>query len=119
MARPRRSSRFLGGIQTAPESDWTIISRRIKEGTIIPIIGNSLTIDHIFSQFFSEDDQAARDEGRLPLSVDEHLCSEWSDYIGYPLEDVTKLARVALYNRVIRHHDSEEANLSYLRFLKR
>jgi hypothetical protein len=105
--------KFMG-----PENEWATISRRIKEGTVVPIISNAFYNDRIFSQIFAEDDQTSRDEGQPPMTVDEILASEWANHISYPLEDITSLARVALYNRVLRHHDAEEANRSYLRFLK-
>ena len=119
MNTPRRSSRFAD-VQKfmGPESDWTLISRRIKEGTVIPIIGNSFFSDRIFGQFFADDNQSSHDDGQLPLTVDELLSSEWANTIQYPMADYTSLARVALYNRVLRHHDAEEANRSYLRFIK-
>jgi hypothetical protein len=119
MNAPRRSSRFVD-VQKfmGPESDWALISRRIKEGTVIPIIGNAFFGDRIFEQFFADDNQANQDQSQPALTVDELLAGEWANAIQYPLADYTSLARVALYNRVLRHHDAEEANRSYLRFLK-
>src|SRR5574341_1163800 len=72
------------------------IFRRIKDGTVIPFVGNGLRNDRIFDWWFAPDLTEKRDGDEPILSVDENLSVVWADYIGYPLVDTTNLARVAL-----------------------
>jgi hypothetical protein len=100
-----------------PKGDWTDICRRIKEGSIIPVIGNAVRNDGIFDWWLSASGIGTANGPEPGLSVDEFLAQEWSAVIGYPLLDTTNLARVALYNRA-RSKDPEEAKVNYLQFLK-
>ncbi len=99
-----------------PRGDWADICRRIKDGTVVPIIGNALRNDGVFEWFFSPAGEKA-DEEQLNQTVDEYLSQAWAEKLGYPLLDTANLARVALYNRVISK-DDEEAKVNYLLFLK-
>lgn len=101
------------------ESEWTEISRRIKDGRIIPVISNSFYLDAIFSALI---DQAAptgdSTQGCAVKMRSENLLSQaWAEKIGYPLGDTYELARVAQYQRA-RSKDDEEAKVEYLDFLK-
>jgi hypothetical protein len=113
-----RLNRFKPAVQ-AQEDYWSEISRRIEKQKVIPILANAVRNDLIF---LPEDDgsQAA---GSAPAgdgpaaTVDETLAETWAGSIGYPLEDASDLARVALYNRV-KSQDTESAKIKYLTFLK-
>jgi len=102
--------KMIAGIK----SDRTDIYRRIKEGTVIPIIGNALRNDGIFDWYFSAADSTA---ATSRMTVDDHLSHAWAEVIEYPLPDTTNLARVALYNRVLSTDDAG-ARVGYLNFLK-
>ena len=94
-----------------PKNDWADLCRRIKDGTVVPVVGNGLRNDGIFDWFFpAPPDQPA-------LTVDESLSQLWAEKLSYPLLDTVNLARVALYNRVVCK-DDEEAAVNYLLFLK-
>ncbi len=88
--------------------DRSEIFQRIRDGKVIPIIGNSVRFDQIFSTLVAEDPTEP---------VDEALARTWADLIGYPLKDNFDLARVALYNHV-QSDDPEHAKRKYLNFLK-
>lgn len=100
------------------KEDMSDIFRRIKDGTVIPFVGNGLRNDRVFDWWFAAEigEKQAGDEPSL--SVDENLSVLWADYLGYPLVDTTNLARVALFNRV-RSKDDEGAKVKYLKFLKK
>jgi hypothetical protein len=104
-------------LQPAGQEDLTDIFRRIKEGTVIPIIGNALRNDSIFDWWFTQETSGKHDGDEASPTVDEYLAQIWADILEYPLLDTTDLARVALYNRV-RSKDDEEAKVNYLQFLK-
>lgn len=84
------------------------IFQRIKDGKVIPIIGNSIHFDPIFKL-------VAADDPSEP--VEEALARTWADLIGYPFKDNFDLARVALFNHV-QSDDPEHAKRKYLTFLK-
>ena len=95
--------------------DWTDVSRNIKAGTLLPVIGNALRNDGIFEWYFKREETP---EGNLALkTVDDYLSLRWADFLEYPLLDTTNLARVAIYNRVLARSDVE-ARENYLLFLK-
>lgn len=95
--------------------DWTDISRNIKSGTVLPIIGNVLRNEGIFDWYFKSDE--IPDSGQVVKTVDDYLALRWADFLEYPLMDTTNLARVAIYNRVLAKSDVE-ARENYLLFLK-
>jgi len=122
MNRPSRGSMLAELLKPkAPIGDkegLADIFRRIKDGTVIPFVGNGLRNDRIFDWWFDAEMVDKQDGDEPKLSVDESLSLVWADYLEYPLVDTTNLARVALYNRV-RSKDDEEAKVNYLQFLKR
>jgi hypothetical protein len=104
-------------VDTGEASFWNDINRRIRDGKIIPIIGNSVRNDRIFS--LDGDETVSGDNGieEVPLTTDEQLAEVWADSIGFPLQDRYELARVAQFNRV-KSDDTEQAKTKYLTFLK-
>ena len=118
MQRPNRGSLLADQLKLRmPKGDWADICRRIKDGNVIPVIGNAVRNNGIFDWWLSASGIGTPEGPEIGLSVDEYLAQEWSAYIGYPLIDTTNLARVALYNRA-RSKDDEEAKVNYLLFLK-
>jgi hypothetical protein len=121
MALPSRSQllaeqlkqKMMAGLKT----DRADLYRRIKEGTVIPILGNALRNDGIFDWYFASEAAADPLNVSSHMTVDDHLAHTWASLIDYPLPDTTNLARVALFNRV-RSKDDEEAKVNYLAFLK-
>lgn len=104
--------------------DMTDLYRRIKEGALIPIVGNALRNERIFDWWVRGEQPGGPSEATAPAlpdsptpTVDEYLAMTWADVIEYPLMDATNLAQVALYNRV-RSRDDEDAKVRYLEFLK-
>lgn len=95
--------------------DWADISRNIKAGTVLPIIGNALRNEGIFEWYFKGGEKP--DSDQVIKTVDDYLSLHWADFLEYPLIDTTNLARVALYNRVLSNSDVE-ARENYLLFLK-
>ena len=100
-----------------PEESLTDIFRRIKEGTVIPVVGNGLGNDRIFDWYFKIGAEEKQDGDKVNLSVNESLAQIWAEVLEYPLMDTINFARVALYNRV-KSKDDEEAKVNYLKFLK-
>lgn len=133
--------RTLGGVlgavltqpATTPKKDnfWDDLCMRIKQGSVIPIISNTLYGNRTFMPLFDKLMAAANPSETInvapgslelprdthPLSVDEQLAELWADKIGYPLNDRHSLARVAQYN-LVKSADMEQAKRSYLHFLK-
>jgi SIR2-like domain len=97
------------------EMDWTDVCRNIKNGTVLPVIGNALRNDGIFDWYFKSKDIASGNQ--TIKTVDDYLSLRWADFLEYPLMDTTNLARVAIYNRVLSKSDVE-AKENYLLFLK-
>jgi SIR2-like domain len=122
MERPSREDLLAEGIKLKMQADakksLTDIFRRIKKGTVIPIIGNGLRNNKIFDWWFEAEMKAKHNGDDINLTVDERLAQIWAKIIDYPLIDSSNLARVALYNRV-RSKDDEEAKVKYLEFLKK
>lgn len=121
-APPRRTlSSLLGNKGTPvakPATLWAELCPRIREGTVIPFLGNSLHGDRIFQPLFAKLMAGANAAAELSaMSVDELLAQAWSDALGYPLTGPTALAQVAQYGR-IKSADNAEAQRSYLTFLK-
>ena len=90
----------------------------IKKGTVIPIISNSIRIDHIFNDeeslmnLFSDSPQFTQDAE----TITEELTKVWAEYIHYPMADANNLPRVAQFYQV-ELKDLEKAKLKYLEFL--
>ena len=100
---------------SAATVDWTDISRNIKAGTVLPVIGNALRNDGIFNWYFKT--EGIPGNNQAIITVDDYLALRWADFLEYPLMDTTNLARVAIYNRVLSKSDVE-ARENYLLFLK-
>ncbi len=132
----RTLGRTLGAVLspsiTVPKKDafWDDLCIRIKQGTVIPIISNTLYGDSLFTPLFDKllgssaldtpDPIANVVDAPQPsakLTVDEQLAEFWAGEIGYPLRDLHSLARVAQYN-LVKSADMEQAKRSYLDFLK-
>jgi hypothetical protein len=98
--------------------DWAEICRRIKDRTLVPVIGNALRNDRIFEWIYPPCPDKCPTEDLPRLTVDEYISQAWAEGpLDYPLVDTTNLARVALYNRVMCK-DDEDAKVNYLFFLK-
>jgi hypothetical protein len=127
MDRPRRGSLLARKIKLEKENKsddfWGELSRRIKEGTVIPILSNTVRNDRIFDLTYDTNGQppeeTVEDEEELEeeLTVDEQLAMLWAEQLNYPLPDKNMLARVAQYNHV-KGVDAEQAKMKYLHFLK-
>lgn len=125
MNRPRRGNLLARKLKLEKDSKgddfWGELNRRIKEGTVIPIISNTVRNDYIFNLTDTEtDDQVAADvvaEEGEELTVDEQLAMLWAEQLNYPFPDKNSLVRVAQYNQV-ESVDAEEAKIKYLKFLK-
>jgi hypothetical protein len=121
MNQPRRGSLLARKIKLEKEDSgddlWGELNRRVKEGTVIPIISNSIRNDRIFA--IDETPETAKEEGAetQEIVVSEELAILWAEQLGYPFPDNDKLPRVALYNRV-KSVDAEQAKIKYLTFLK-
>ncbi len=117
----RRLSEVIKVQKDSTDQDfWTDLNRRIREGSVIPIIGNSVRTNRIFDIDF--DYNVGLGEGnRLPgadeLNIDEELAEMWAEHLQYPLAIRHNLAQVAMYNRV-ESADAEQAKAKYLNFLK-
>lgn len=99
---------------------WDDVYRRIRQGKLIPILGDAVHINRIFDIDYDDNlGVSAGDEGLIDdRRVDEELADTWADDIGYPLPERSKLARVAQYNRVISA-DPDQAKNKFLLFLKK
>lgn len=111
----------LPKVNLRSEGFWSDLNRRIKEGRVIPIIGNTVRNERIFDIDHDYDLGVAKagapDPAAAELTVDEELASVWAESLGYPFPDRNRLARVAIYNRVYSR-DAEHAKTKYLDFLK-
>jgi hypothetical protein len=58
------------------------------------------------------------DERSNGLSLEEQLADAWAEGIGFPLNGRHQLARVALYNRVVKNRTDLGAKTSYIDWLK-
>ncbi|MEZ4661349.1 MAG: SIR2 family protein [Caldilineaceae bacterium] len=110
---------------------WNDLYGRLRDGKVVPIIGNALRNNRIFdinddddlglpSPAPNNDDDALNKLDRVAsdhLSVDEELAEMWAESIGYPLPDQPQLPRVAQFHRVISD-DMRQAKSNYLKFLK-
>ena len=126
MGRSRRSSALLHLRQKDQPVDlgddhWDDLSRRIRKGKVIPIIGNSVHGDRVFEIHTPEipgtNDDVPADDPEFVMSVDEQLALLWADKLNYPFPDTNNLARVAQYN-LVNSDDAEQAKSRYLDFLK-
>lgn len=117
----RRLRHERQGKRVSEASFWQEINLRISEGQVVPIVSNSVRNDRIFDIDYDYNLGISNEKPSqhiANLNVDEELAEEWADEIGYPLPDKHRLARVAIYNRVIKSLDAEQAKRNYLRFLK-
>lgn len=120
-APPRRTlSSLLGSAGVPPTKAptlWDELCPRLREGTVIPILGNSLHDDRIFQPLFRQ--LLTMTEGATaPMpSVDELLTQRWAETLEYPLPSSGTLAQIAQYCRV-KSADAVEAQRTYLTFLK-
>lgn len=108
-------------MQPATDSDWADVKRRIDDGSVVPLISNSLRYDAIFAQLLKNYNEAAGendcDRPHLKVLAENLLAQAWAEQIAYPLPDTMELARVAQFNRSLAN-DDEEARVGYLNFLK-
>ena len=98
---------------------WPELCRRIAAGQVIPIVSNGVFFDQIFD--IDSDGiigVSADEENPQGWSIEEQLADAWAEEIGFPLRDRQRLARVALYNRVVKSTDDRAARSSYLNWLK-
>lgn len=98
-------------------------NQQIKDGIVVPIIGNAIRNEHIFNLVYARRGEGAKSKqatGDLAAysTLDEKLAQAWAESIGYPLPDRNRLARVARYNRISNRNDPGLANTEYLTFLK-
>lgn len=114
--RARFSARYGGTYDL-----WGDLNRRIRQGQVVPILGNAVVNNPIFD--VGRDDctginrETANDEGHQ-LAIDQRLAKEWATFIGYPLaESPLLLCSVAQYNQIQVGY-TETAKTHYLGFLK-
>ena len=97
---------------------WVELNRRIREGTVIPVLSDSVRTESIFPLGSSgEPPEAGTPGGAAFRTAQNELARIWANQIGYPLPDHHELARVAQYHRSISD-DAEHAKAGYLEFLK-
>jgi hypothetical protein len=112
------AERLSGRIKPQGQSEdafWGELNRRISEGTVIPIISNSLISKSVFRL---DEPEAGAGESFTGLeAVEGQISALWASNIGYPLPDGSELARVAQFKQVISE-DSKQAKEDYLDFLK-
>jgi hypothetical protein len=99
---------------------WPELCRRIEVGQVIPFV----SADVIYEQLFDMDGDGvlgiSQDGGENSggLSLEEQLSDAWAEGIGFPFNGRHRLARVALYNRVVKSRDDQSAKTGYLNWLK-
>jgi hypothetical protein len=100
-------------------SFWNELNRRIREGTVIPVVSNSVRSEGIFhlDDPAGEEPAPEGEEASHSGTTENELAQLWAQQIGYPLSDSHEMARVAQYNRVISD-DAESAKAGYLEFLR-
>ena len=98
---------------------WPELCRRIDSGQVIPIVSNNVYYEQIFDidgdGILGMSQEETNQQG---WSLEEQLADAWAEEIGFPLEGRHKLARVALYNRVVKSSDDRGTKTAYLRWLK-
>ncbi len=118
---PRRTLSSLLGGNAAPAAKaptlWDELCPRIREGTVIPILGNHLHGDRIFRPLFNRLLAASADAPMPAMNVDEMLAQQWAEKLAYPLHGTVALAQLAQYCRV-KSADAVGAQRTYLTFLK-
>ena len=82
----------------ADEIPWSRLVQQIFEQRFTPVISNRVSCNYLFK--------------------DHDVVKEWATKIGYPLTDVSNLARVAQFDRVFYERNDEAAKDGYLNFLK-
>ncbi len=105
--------------QPSQDSFWQDLCPRIDAGQLIPIISDDVYYEQIFD--IDGDGILGISAGEINengWSIEEQLADAWADEIGFPLEGRHKLARVALYNRVVKSSDEHSAKTAYLNWLK-
>jgi len=123
------------------EESWDDMYQRVRDGTILPILGGSVRLKRIFGLEHT-DPQAATSDAPGAESKDEpatvrppqegrpddantepesqilmDLSELWAEKLNYPLQESRNLARVAQYNKVISK-DSQQEKTRFLDFLK-
>jgi hypothetical protein len=94
--------------------DWGILRWQLSQGSVVPIVSNSVRNDHVFKHVLGL-------AGSLQpgMTVDEYLADRWATQLGYPLPKYRKsLARVAQCNVVKNPNPPGAAAMKYLKFLK-
>ena len=98
---------------------WPELCRRIDAGQLIPILGNAVFYDQLFD--FDGDGIVGFSHGTEKVDnwrIEEQLADAWAEEIGYPLSDRERMARVALYYRVVKCSDDRSAKTGFLNWLK-
>ncbi len=105
-----------------PETLYGQLCSAIQHRRFIPIIGETVRIEHIFS--VDSDDEIGVDEADgldevedleeadyirevdelLNLNIMEQLALRWAESIGYPFGDKSRMARVAQYRAFSAQH---------------
>ena len=100
---------------------WSELNRRIREGTVIPVVSDSVRSESIFHLGTTNegpaDEAVDASSSQMYATTQNELARIWSGQIGYPLPDNHEMARVAQYNRSISD-DAEHAKAGYIEFLK-
>jgi hypothetical protein len=113
--------------QPAVQEDSTFekLCKAIEKEQLIPVIGDTIRLSHIFDVNMNDklggDDQDNEEnsEDIPPYNVIEQLAQKWAGYIGYPLLDRSRMARVAQFWVLKKKNKRTEAKEGYLDFLKR
>jgi hypothetical protein len=88
------------------------------EGTVVPVISNSLRLKEIFQddqQIIERRKQKPNFYDELP-TIDQQLARMWAVSSGYPMSDSHNLARVTQY-RQVELEDPTQAKREYLNFM--
>jgi hypothetical protein len=106
----------FGKIPTSGEL-WGVLKLRLENKQLIPIISNSVSLNHIFDtenngQLGISYGGAEETEEHL-LLLDELLARQWAEFIGYPLaENPLQLSQIAQFNQVTSL-DSDQAKMGH------
>jgi hypothetical protein len=98
---------------------WPELCRRIDAGQVIPIIGTAVFYEQLFDM--DGDGVVGVSRGAKSgngLSLEEQLAGAWAQGIGFPFSGRHCLPDIALYNRVVKCRDDQEAKVRYLNWLK-
>jgi hypothetical protein len=113
--------------QKTGDRAWEELLDRIQEGNVIPIIGNSIMYDSVFSPLVANfEAQQAEDEAEeekdcntppIIMNMENWLARSWSVELDYPFPDSHEMPRVAQYCLSL-NDDEVYAKSSYLEYVK-